>query len=305
MRRHHQGVPARTLGLHRPLDLRLTLFPLRRGTSDPTMRLDGETAHRATRTPEGPAALRLEVHDGALEAEAQGPGAAWALDHLGGLVGEEDDVSGFVPEQPLLRDIHRRHPGLRITRSGAVFEALVGSILEQQIVGRDARRNHARLVRRFGEPAPGPWGLLLPPAPERLAAEPYWRFHECGVERRRAEVIIGCASRVRRIEEAATMAPAAARERLLALPGVGEWTAAEVAVCALGDADAVSVGDYHLPDLVCWALAGEERGDDSRMLELLEPYRGHRGRVLRLLGLAGPRPPQRGPKAPRRDIARL
>ena len=55
----------------------------------------------------------------------------------------------------------------------------------------------------------------------------------------------------------------------------------------LGDPDAVPTGDLHLPHEVAWALAGEESADDARMLELLEPFRGHRFRLLRLLLAAG------------------
>jgi len=94
------------------------------------------------------------------------------------------------------------------------------------------------------------------------------------------------------------MAPDAARRRLTAVPGLGEWSAAEIAAVALGDADAVSTGDYHLKHVVSWALAGEPRGSDDRMLELLEPYRGQRGRAIRLLELAGVQAPRRGPRKP-------
>jgi 3-methyladenine DNA glycosylase/8-oxoguanine DNA glycosylase len=78
-----------------------------------------------------------------------------------------------------------------------------------------------------------------------------------------------------------------------------------VCAVALGDPDAVSVGDYHLPHVVAWALAGEPRGDDERMLELLEPFRGQRGRVIRLLvrGVGGPA--RRAPRAPLRDLASI
>ena len=101
------------------------------------------------------------------------------------------------------------------------------------------------------------------------------------------------------------MALDAAYRRLRALPGIGPWTAAEVAMRALGDPDAVSVGDFHLPNLVAFALAGEARGDDARMLDLLEPYRGHRGRVIRLLEASGLRPPVRGPHLQLRSIAAI
>jgi 3-methyladenine DNA glycosylase/8-oxoguanine DNA glycosylase len=74
---------------------------------------------------------------------------------------------------------------------------------------------------------------------------------------------------------------------------------------AFGDADAVSVGDYHLPNLVAYALAGEPRADDARMLELLEPYRGHRGRVIRLVMAGGRSPPRYGPRLALNPIAAL
>jgi len=78
-----------------------------------------------------------------------------------------------------------------------------------------------------------------------------------------------------------------------------------VALVALGDADAVPLDDYHLPHMVAWALAGEPRGTDVRMLELLEPYAGHRDRMLRLLLAAGIEAPRFGPRMPLRSIARM
>jgi hypothetical protein len=64
----------------------------------------------------------------------------------------------------------------------------------------------------------------------------------------------------------------------------------------------VPLGDYHIPNAVTWALAGEPRGDDARMLELLEPYTGQRGRVIRLLMSGGRGAPRYGPKLSRQDI---
>jgi len=137
---------------------------------------------------------------------------------------------------------------------------------------------------------------VVPPAPAAWAAAPSWLFHRAGVERKRADTIRVACSYARRLEEITEMTPADAYARLTALPGVGAWTAAEVGLVALGDADAVSVGDFHLPDQVAWALAGEARADDARMLDLLEPYRGHRGRVIRLISTGAPRPPRYGPR---------
>jgi 3-methyladenine DNA glycosylase/8-oxoguanine DNA glycosylase len=72
---------------------------------------------------------------------------------------------------------------------------------------------------------------------------------------------------------------------------------------ALGDSDAVNVGDYWLKHVVTFALTGEPRGTDERMLDLLEPWRGQRGRVCRLLLSGAPRPPRYGPRSPLRKLA--
>jgi 3-methyladenine DNA glycosylase/8-oxoguanine DNA glycosylase len=298
---------SRTIPLREPLDLCGTLRPLRRGTGDPCHRFDGRTAWRATRNPDGPATLCLQHKGDEVVANAWGPGAEWALEHVPALVGEHDRRDGFDPAHPLLHELDRRLRGLRICRSGAVTEALVPTVLEQKVTGKEARRAWRGLVATYGEPAPGPAGehLRLPPEPEVLASLPYWGFHRFGVERRRADTVRRACARAVRLEEAASMPLPDAYRRLTAFPGVGVWTAAEVAIVALGDPDAVSIGDYHLPSVVSWALAGEPRGDDERMLELLEPYRGHRGRVIRLLESAGIHPPAFGPRQRLRSIARI
>jgi 3-methyladenine DNA glycosylase/8-oxoguanine DNA glycosylase len=299
-------VPTRTITPPFPIDLAATLFPLRRGTGDPTTRIEGDDALRAILTPEGPATLRLHVRAGTIEAEAWGAGAGWALDAAPSLIGAEDDDAGFVPRHGAISELWRRHRGVRITRSRDVLPALVGAILEQKVTGSEARAVWRRFVRAVGEPAPGPVaGLLLPPDPARVAALPYFAFHPFGLERRRADVIRAVCTRRPWFEACRDLPLDRASARLGAIPGIGPWTVAEVARTALGDPDALSVGDYHLPHLVSWTLAGEPRGTDERMLELLEPYRGQRGRVQRLLESGGTGPPRRGPRMPVRSIARI
>ena len=285
--------------LERPLELATTLAKCR------LPRVPAPGWWRATRTPEGPGTERLWVDGGRLHVEAWGPGASWLCEHAGELVGEGADVPEFRPRHPLLAELHRRHPGLRVPRTRAVFEALVPAVLEQKVIGHQARHSYRRLVAELGEPAPGPVPIRLPPVPATVAATPYWAFHRWGVEQRRAQTIIGAARHAARLEEAVAMDPAAAARRLTTLPGIGPWTAAEVAVVALGDADAVSVGDFHLPHQVAWALAGEPRATDERMLELLETYRGNRARAIQLIELAGIMPPRRGPRLPFQHIARI
>ena len=288
-----------------PLDLGLTLRPLQHGRGDPVTRIERDEAWRATRTPEGPATQHLRVLNGCIEVEAWGPGASWLLEHAPELVGETDDDRDFVGVHPQVRDLHRRYPGLRICRSRSVVEIIVPTILEQKVTGTGARRSYRALMRTYGEPAPGPFDLLLPPCPKVLASIPYEDMHPFGVERKRAMTVKVACSYATRLEETCTMEAEAAWKRLLALPGVGPWTTALVAWVAWGDPDAVEVGDFHVPHLVSWFLAGEPRGTDARMLELLEPYRGHRGRVIRLIEASGVRAPRYGPRMEVVDHARI
>ena len=300
---------ARRLSLTRPVDLRLTLGPLRRGPSDPCFRSQGQEVLRATRTPDGPATIHLwlEPAADAVYAEAWGSGASWALEALPQLVGAHDDDSALLamfssaptPTNTLLKDLHKQFRGLRITRTMAVTETVVPVVLEQKVAGVAAHRSYREMVRALGEPAPGPStlaeGLMVPPSPAVLAATAYWAFHPFGIERKRADTIRMVCAHASRLETLLDLPSVQAQAALMSLPGVGPWSAAEVALIALGDPDAVSVGDYHLPHQVAWALAGLSRGTDELMLTLLEPYKGQRGRVLRLIEASGLHPPRRGP----------
>ena len=283
----------------RPFDMFSTLAPIGLGAS---LRIDRNEAWRATRTPDGPSTVHLAYSGTRVEVEAWGPGAEWASARASALCGEEDDASGFQPRHPLISDLHRRHPGLRLTRTGSVFEALVPVVLAQKVTTVEAHAGYRALVDALGEPAPGPVRLKVPPSAQVLARTPYWTFHRFGVERRRAEVIIRAARSANRLEEIATMDIESAYRRLEAFPGVGPWTSAKVALVALGDPDAVPVGDYHLPHAVGYALDGTARSTDERMLELLAPYSGHRARVVRLLTISGISAPRFGPKQPLRNI---
>lgn len=299
-------MPIRTVLIDGPLDLRRTLAIHQRGGADPTMRVIGGRIVRATRTVDGPATLALHQIGQIVEAEAWGPGSDRALDAVHALIGLEDDRTGFEPDHhPLVAELDRRHPGIRLGRTGAVIEALVPAILEQKVTGTEAWRGLRGLVRLWGEPAPGPFELRLLPDPAAIAAIPYHAFHPLGVERRRADLVRRVADRAVRFEEVLGLSREAAYARLTALPGIGPWTANEVMLRAGGDPDAVSVGDFHLPNLVAFSLAGEIRGTDTRMLDLLEPWRGHRARVIRLLEMSGLRPPAFGPRYAPRSIAAI
>ena len=115
---------------------------------------------------------RGEVH-----ATAWGPGADWVLDQLPAMLGADDDPTGFAPHPPgARRRLHRRHPHWRVCRTGLVMEALVPAIIEQKVTGQEAFGGFRRLVRRFGERAPGagrrPRALWVQPSRGDAADDP-------------------------------------------------------------------------------------------------------------------------------------
>jgi 3-methyladenine DNA glycosylase/8-oxoguanine DNA glycosylase len=287
-----------------PIDLRHSLAALRHGPRDPSVRTPGDV-WRATRAPSGPATVHYEQRrDGDVIVTAWGPGAEWAVAAAPDVLGARDDLSGWEPRaHPIVNEIDRRLPGLRMVATGAVFEAIVPTVLEQKVTSAEAHETWRRIVWAWGEAAPDTGCVItprlrLPPSPERLVAEPYYRYHAFGVEKKRTDIIRRLAARVRRVEESVD----AGRSRLEAFEGIGPWTSAKVAQVAWADADAVAVGDYHLPKIVVYTLTGKRGGDDDAMLDLLEPFRPHRGRAARLLKFGGSREPARGPKLRLRDF---
>ncbi|WP_418957396.1 DNA-3-methyladenine glycosylase family protein [Streptomyces tritici] len=306
----HVPVPggARSLDLEHGLDLGLTLGPLRRGPGDPTFRVtpDG-SVWRASRTPDGPGTLRVALRAGAVEAQAWGPGASWLLDGLPALLGAHDDPAAFVPRHRLLAASQRRRPGLRLTRTGLVLESLIPSVLEQKVTTDEAYRAWRLLVRRFGEPAPGPVpdGMHVMPEPRTWRQIPSWEWHRANVDDKRASTILRAVRVAGRLEEAAGMEPRQAQDRLELVPGIGPWTSAETVQRSNGAPDAVTVGDLHLPGIVGYALAGDRHADDAAMLELLAPYAGQRHRAARLILLSGRVPPRRAPRMTPGDIVAL
>lgn len=297
----------RRVRFDRPVDLLSTLTPLRHGHWDPTMRLEPAGVWRTTRTPEGPVTVHYrsggrgtpeaDLHE--VTVSAWGAGAAHELDLVEQVLGAHDDPAGFTASaHPVMATaFHRFGVGWRVPRTGRVLESLVPAILEQRVTGLEATRAWSRLVREFGERAPGPAGLWLAPDGAGWARVPSWAWHRAGVDPGRARTIVRAASRSAALERLSQLSPADAVATLTMLPGVGDWTAAEVAVRAWGHPDAVSFGDFHLAAFVCWALTGQRGGTDAEMATLLVPWAGQRARAVRMLELDCPRPPARGPRA--------
>jgi len=222
-----------------------------------------------------------------VRARAWGPGCGWALDRVPALLGLHDEPAAFAPAGGRMASLARRWRGLRLSRSPWVHEGLAEYVLQQRVSFRDATRAQGRLVRSLSPEAPGPPGLRLPLAPLdwlRLRSDD---FHRAGIDVQRARTLRAVAREARRLDAAFERAPAAARAVLSSVPGCGPWTVEITLGFVLGDPDAVPTGDLHLPHEVAWVLAGEARGSDRRMLELLSPFAGQRFRVLRLLLAAG------------------
>lgn len=286
-----------------PLDIRSTLGPLRRGVADPTFRVDPAGAlWRTTTTPDGPATVRLTRSAYDVVADAWGPGATWALEAVPDSLGARDDPTGFVPPPGVLTDTWRRHPGLRIPRTRRVWDVLMLAIIEQKVTGKESRRSWRELIRVAGTTAPGPAppGMTVPPTAAAVLTVPDWTWHRCGLDGARRRALRAAATVADRLEHAVELPSEQALARLQVVPGVGLWTAAEVAQRALGNADQVSVGDFHLAHFVGSALIGR-RVDDEGMLELLAPYRPHRHRLVRLLEVSGQANPRFGPRMSIRD----
>jgi 3-methyladenine DNA glycosylase/8-oxoguanine DNA glycosylase len=287
----------------------LTLRPLRRGPWDPCFQIGDEGAiWRTSRLATGPVTARIiRTARDAVSCTAWGGGAAEFLHALPAQLGAEDDASDFAPEEPIVAAAHRRVPHLRLGRTGQVLEALIPAILEQRVPGVDAFRSWRVLVTKYGTPAPGsaPPRMRVPPAAEVWREIPSWEFHHANVDPRRARTVVSCAQKAASLEKLALWPVAKARDALTSLPGVGVWTAAETAQRAFGDADALSVGDYHVPKMIGWTLLGRPVVDEV-MVELLEPMRPHRHRVVRLLEASGlAYEPRRGARLPLQKIRSL
>jgi 3-methyladenine DNA glycosylase/8-oxoguanine DNA glycosylase len=286
-----------------PLDLARTAAASTVTGRDQSISVTPHGVWRALRTSSGPATVWLRPQADGVAVSCWGPGAEHALGRVPGLLGLADPTEALEPdptEHPLVAELARRRPGWRFAATGSLVDALVATIVAQRVTAEEAAVSYRSLVAAFGEPAPGPPGLRLGPDPARLAELTSFQLHRTGIERSRAVTIIGLCRRSGSVERLVARGVEEASRALASLPGVGAWTITTVRQVVFGDADAAVVGDYHLPHLVAHRLAGEARASDERMLELLAPFAGHRGRVQRLLvsggGPGGKRPPKRGPR---------
>lgn len=292
---------------NRVIDLAAQIGSLRRGRGDPTWAVTGDGSRwRTSLTPAGPGTQRIRVDPsaGIVEFEAWGPGSGWLCEHGPTLLGADDNASDFEPP-PALRGTWQRHPGLRVPKSGRVLESLIPAVLGQRITAKEAKAAWRALVMKYGTEAPiSPPGatLIVPPPPDVWRRIPSWEWHAAGVDRTRAQAIMNVLAID--VEKLNGLPVAESSRCLRMIPGVGLWTAAETAQRALGDADAVSYGDYHLAAQLVYTMTGDRGGTDQEMELLLRPYAGHRFRVQQLVELSVHRMPRRGPRITIQDHRR-
>ncbi|MEN0068460.1 MAG: DNA-3-methyladenine glycosylase 2 family protein [Myxococcota bacterium] len=296
----------RDIAVSAPLDLPRTVGGTALWGGNTWIKTAPGEAWFARHTPEGPATVHLtQVDPAVVRGEAWGTGAQWLLDQVPGLMGAHDDPSALVPEHPRLKRLLQQHPGLRLGRSDLLYEGTMRAAMAAGAGKREGKAAMWRMASAWGEPAPGPRDdLTLFPEPVRLARRSYAEFHPLGLSRKRAELAMRLARAGAHLERIRTLATTEIDAHLQAIPGIGPWTSGVIRLTVLGDPDAVPIGDPNLPNMVATTLVGERRATTERMLELLEPYTGQRGRVVKTAKAVGPKPDRRGPKAERRDIRR-
>jgi 3-methyladenine DNA glycosylase/8-oxoguanine DNA glycosylase len=257
----------------------------------------------STETPRGAATVAFRTGDGLVRADGWGPGTDWAFTQLPALLGARDDPDDFRPDHPRLRSLLDRVAAVRIGATGRWYEALATSSIGQRVVRSDASASREKLARRYGTPiGVGPANPF--PRPSAILALSDHEFHRVGIERSRARVLRIAAKYADRVERLGALPGADADAWLRRLPGIGPWTAGLTTAVAGGDADAVPIGDLHMPRFITHALTGTQGGDDE-MLEALEPYAGHRQRVVRLVKMADGGPERHQPAPFRYDISRI
>ncbi|MGZ4280213.1 MAG: DNA-3-methyladenine glycosylase family protein [Solirubrobacteraceae bacterium] len=210
----------------------------------------GDVYRRSLRLPRGPGVVELEpLSDGvrcrlSLADRRDVTAAVQRCRRLFDLESDPGVVTEHLGADPLIGPLVSASPGLRVPGAVDGAELAVRAVLGQQVSVPAARTGAGRLVAEHGEALPRPHGAVtaLFPAPAVLAALDPGRL---AMPRARARALVGLCGALAdgelRLDAGADRMEA--RRRLLALPGVGPWTAGYVAMRALGDPDVFLVED--------------------------------------------------------------
>ena len=264
-----------------PVHLRRSFALQAFGKYDPSATWNGERLTKSFSTPGGVCTVTVSSAEGGLFFEAEGDEPEAVVSQLVAATRIDDGYASFAPEHQALAAHHRQLPGLRLIRVPWLFDIACSAVLQQRVRSTDAMREWGSICSRFGQKART--GQTTFPSPALLSAVPLHDLQAIGIDPRRARTLLALAKEIRSYPLRPEMTHEQLRLRLGHITGVGPWTVDMILGFGAADTDAVPVGDLYLPHLVSFALAGERRGTDERMLELLEPLRPYRFRVVRLL----------------------
>ena len=264
------------------------------GPRDPTTWVERRCIWRSTNTTEGSATYRVQWKPGVVVATAWGDGAELVLEHMPDLLGLNDKPEEFSTTDPFVSQLVKAHGVVRLSKGRRIIEELIGTILGQRVTTGEQFSAFRRIVFQHSERAPGPKKLWLPPCPTRLRKLRPFEIQGDDLDRKRAATVLRACVHYKKLDKRQHLPAEEVAAFLQKIPGIGPWTAIGTVIATHGWADGVIVGDYHIPHMVTFALAGEPRGTDERMLELLEPFKGHRQRVVRYIYRAGIRAPRYG-----------
>jgi AraC family transcriptional regulator of adaptative response / DNA-3-methyladenine glycosylase II len=215
------------------------------------------------------------------------------------LAADPTQIAAHLSQDPVLAPLVAARPGLRAPGAWDGFELAVRAILGQQITIGAARLLAAKIVERWGEtishPAASELGLthLFPNAERLVDAD----VASIGMPKARAASIEGLARTV--AADPGIFTPRADLESaiaaLVALPGVGEWTAQYIALRELREPDAFPHGDVALQR----ALTNEtgRRPTAQELLVRAQVWRPWRAYAARHLWASDAQPKAQAPKA--------
>ncbi len=269
------------------------------GAYDPTATLSESHFSKAFATENGVCVTLIKPVDGGVVISCEGPDAEPILEELKVFFQTHDGHDTFLPEHALLKRLRQEQRGLRLLRAPWLFDVACGAILQQRVRFIDAIKDWRQIALKHGVKTTS--GAVAFPSPPALAGLPPWELEALGIDPKRARSLIALAREIRLNPLRSQMTFSELRARLGRVPGIGPWTVETTLGFGAGDTDALPLGDLYLPHLVSYTLAGEPSGTDERMVELLEPYRGHRFRVVRLLFGARITIPRSGPSTRRRS----
>jgi AraC family transcriptional regulator of adaptative response / DNA-3-methyladenine glycosylase II len=203
------------------------------------------------------------------------PALLGRLRNLFDLAARPDLIAAHLGKDPLLKRSVASHPGLRVPGAFDGFEMALRAILGQQITVKAATTIACRLAEAFGEKIETPFPELsrLSPLASKVASATVDDVAKLGIVSARSSSILAMArafhSGALSLEPGAN--PHAAIEQLVALPGIGPWTAHYIAMRALRWPDAFPKEDIAVRN----NLGGVSAKQAEEMSKAWSPWRSY------------------------------